>query len=222
MEQGSAPLPSWLQPLLASKFFEQCEGHSKEKKNEENHFCMDCACRLCPNCVVEHTNNGGTHNLLQIRHYVHSDVVRVSDVYKLIDVSKIQQYIANSAKVIHLNPKSSKPYPEGVPKSYIGGTPCIICARAISKPNLFCSIACKITEYPDKEGHLNIIATGNACDDGSQSMTGVKRFSTEKEEPSNVGTFSESGSEKSDANCPRIISYRKKSRKGIPVRAPFF
>lgn len=51
---------------------------------------MDCACRLCPNCVAEHTNNGGTHNLLQIRHYVHSDVVRVSDVYKLIDVSKIQ------------------------------------------------------------------------------------------------------------------------------------
>lgn len=95
MEQlQKAPLPAWLQPLLASKFFEQCEGHSNERKNEENHFCMDCSCRLCPNCVTEHTKNGGTHNLLQIRHYVHSDVVRVNDVFKLLDIAKIQVYIS--------------------------------------------------------------------------------------------------------------------------------
>jgi PLATZ transcription factor len=53
---------------------------------------MNCVCRLCTNCVSEHANNGGKHNLLQIRHYMHSDVVRVNDVFKLLDITKIQVY----------------------------------------------------------------------------------------------------------------------------------
>jgi hypothetical protein len=92
MQPEKAPFPTWLQPLLASRFFEQCQRHINENRNEENHFCIDCVSRLCPNCVSEHNNNGETHNLLQIRHYVHSDVVRVNDVFKLLDVAKIQVY----------------------------------------------------------------------------------------------------------------------------------
>ncbi|KAJ4767288.1 PLATZ transcription factor family protein [Rhynchospora pubera] len=113
MEQGKAPSPEWLLPLLESKFFEQCERHLNQRKNEINRFCMECADSLCPNCVTEHFRKGEKHHFLQIRHYVHSDVVRVDDITKLLDITKIQQYIANGAKVVHLNPKTSKANPEG-------------------------------------------------------------------------------------------------------------
>ncbi|KAJ1686839.1 hypothetical protein LUZ63_018229 [Rhynchospora breviuscula] len=215
MELGKAPLPNWLQPLLAAKFFERCERHINERKNEINHFCMKCTHPLCPRCVTEHTRKGGKHRLLQIRHYVHSDVVRVNDITKLLDIAKIQQYTANGAKVVHLNPKSSKPYPEGVPRSYIDGAPCIICARAISKFSLFCSIACKVNDNNDNESVFDTEGNEVDCDDGYKLEVGAKRCSTQKEESS-------SGSEKGNANCSHITSYRKKNRKGIPVRSPFF
>ncbi|KAJ4820008.1 PLATZ transcription factor family protein [Rhynchospora pubera] len=211
MEQGKAPSPEWLLPLLESKFFEQCERHLNQRKNEINRFCMECADSLCPNCVTEHFRKGEKHHFLQIRHYVHSDVVRVDDITKLLDITKIQQYIANGAKVVHLNPKTSKANPEGVTKSYIGGTPCTICTRAISKPNLFCSIACKRFDDYDKEVLFNLEATG---DDWDKPETGVKRCFTGKEESS-------SGTEKSDANCSFVTSHRKNNRKATPVRSPF-
>ncbi|KAJ4767289.1 PLATZ transcription factor family protein [Rhynchospora pubera] len=176
---------------------------------------MKCTHPLCPRCVTEHARKGGKHRLLQIRHYVHSDVVRVNDITKLLDIAKIQQYTANGAKVVHLNPKSSKPYPEGVPRSYIDGAPCIICARAISKFSLFCSIACKVNDNNDNESAFNAEESEADCDDYYKREVGVKCSSTEKEESS-------SGPKKDNANCSCITSYRKKSRKSIPLRSPFF
>ncbi|KAJ3702983.1 hypothetical protein LUZ61_006688 [Rhynchospora tenuis] len=92
MEQGKAPSPEWLQPLLESKFFEQCERHPNQRKNDVNRFCMECADSLCPKCVTEHFRKGEKHHFLQIRHYMHSNVVRVNDITKLLDIAKIQRF----------------------------------------------------------------------------------------------------------------------------------
>ncbi|KAJ4767591.1 PLATZ transcription factor family protein [Rhynchospora pubera] len=162
MEPDKASLPNWLQPLLAAKFFERCERHINERKNEINHFCMKCTHPLCPRCVIEHTRKGGIHRLLQIRHYVHSDVVRVNDITKLLDIAKIQDNDNN-----------------------------------------------------DNESVFDTEESEADCDYCYKLEVGVKRSFTEKEESS-------SGSEKGNVNCSRITSYRKKGRKGIPVRSPFF
>jgi hypothetical protein len=62
------------------------------------------------------------------------------------------------------------------------------------------------------------LITEETGEGSNQSGTGVKRCFTEKEE-SSASTASVSAPEKKDEARPVMISYRKKSRKGIPVRA---
>jgi hypothetical protein len=63
---------------------------------------------------------------------------------------------------------------------------------------------------------------GSTGDGSCQSETGVKRFTVKEDSSASATANSEPASEKSDATRPIITSFRKKSRKGIPVRAPFF
>lgn len=54
---------------------------------------------------------------------------------------KLQTFVVNGAKVILLNPKKGSK-----PGNYNGKEfqVCIDCGKAISDPNLYCSIACKV------------------------------------------------------------------------------
>jgi hypothetical protein len=54
--------PHWLRGLLSEEFFDACAAHPGERKNDKNHFCVDCAAPLCRHCLPhEHV-----HDVLQV------------------------------------------------------------------------------------------------------------------------------------------------------------
>ncbi|WOL09364.1 hypothetical protein Cni_G18117 [Canna indica] len=139
---ASASVAGWVDMLLRSEFFGVCDQHREERRSEENIYCVDCGCRMCPHCLSRPGGAHSAHRLLQIRRYVYQDVVRVHDMHSLLDCSKVQPYTVNSAKVVLLKPrKQSKPL-----KSNPGGPACGICRRSISDPNRYCSISCMVSD----------------------------------------------------------------------------
>ncbi|KAL0716542.1 hypothetical protein Bca4012_065864 [Brassica carinata] len=78
--------PAWLEGLTAETFFASCGVHESRRKSEKNVFCLLCCLSVCPHCLISHRS----HPLLQVRRYVYHDVVRLSDLEKLIDCSYIQ------------------------------------------------------------------------------------------------------------------------------------
>lgn len=86
--------PRWLSLLLKSTFFGLCQHHGELKKSEVNTYCLDCGKSMCPHCWSSLSPAPGNphdgHRFLQIRRYVYQDVVRVSDLQKYVDCSKVQ------------------------------------------------------------------------------------------------------------------------------------
>eukprot|EP00899_Mesostigma_viride_P020259 jgi/Mesvir1/28234/Mv04781-RA.1 len=156
----SEHVPSWLQKLLATPFFGSCPYHAAAARCERNMFCVDCESDgLCQMCAVKHAD----HRIIQIRRSSYHDVVRVNDMSKLADVSGIQTYIINSARILFINQRPQ-------PRPSKGFTyACEVCSRSLQENMRYCSIACKMYQVmalgPDKAGNLipKGGATGNAC-----------------------------------------------------------
>eukprot|EP00250_Pteridium_aquilinum_P003044 c13373_g1_i1 orf=2-787(-) len=128
--------PMWLELLLAEKFFAACAKHFCSKKNEKNKFCLDCMSSICQHCALSKDHN--LHQLLQIRRYVYHDVIRLHDIQKLLDCSRVQAYTINSARVVFLKERPQ-------PKSSKGlGSSCESCERSLQDAYKFCSVACKV------------------------------------------------------------------------------
>ncbi len=110
-------------------------------------FCVDCdrhgaACAaataahaLCQHCAPPHAG----HRTIQIRRYVYCDVVRAADIAPFVDVSGIQHYTVNQAKVVFLTPRPQA-------KLLAPGTRdgCAVCRRALREGCTFCSLACRV------------------------------------------------------------------------------
>lgn len=79
----------WLSTLLHRKFFGSCIHHQELRKNEENVFCIDCSLGFCRHCMTAHC----FHRRLQICKYVYHDVVRLQEMQKHLDCSKIQVFV---------------------------------------------------------------------------------------------------------------------------------
>ncbi|PWZ07455.1 hypothetical protein Zm00014a_016438, partial [Zea mays] len=129
--------PAWLDTLLRTKFWDPCKEHGSKNRADQCMFCLRCSKLSCPRCV--HDQPG--HRLLKIRRYVYRSVVHASDMQELgIDVSRIQTYVINARKVLHLRPMNRSKHfrPQA-------GTPrCITCRTWLrSAPNLFCSLTCE-------------------------------------------------------------------------------
>lgn len=85
--------PKWLNSVLGEPFFTLCEDHKDCRKNEKNIYCLDCDARICQNCLVCLDSSKYSHlqhNLLRIRRYVYQDVIRIQDLHKFMDCTKIQ------------------------------------------------------------------------------------------------------------------------------------
>ncbi|KAJ7559788.1 hypothetical protein O6H91_04G101300 [Diphasiastrum complanatum] len=126
--------PEWLRLFLAGHYFSHCK-HHVSGKSEKNHFCIDCVQGpLCSSGLHSHAS----HNTLQVRRASHMDAVRINDIQNYLDVSNIQAYTINGAKIIFL---LSRPHSK-IGKA--GFSSCEICERSIADPVRFCSIACKL------------------------------------------------------------------------------
>ncbi|KAL8266794.1 hypothetical protein R6Q59_004138 [Mikania micrantha] len=204
--------PPWLKPMLRESFFVQCKLHVDSHKSECNMYCLDCMNGpLCSLCLNHHKD----HRAIQIRRSSYHDVIRVSEIQKYLDISSVQTYIINSAKVVFLNER-----PQPRPGKGVTNT-CEVCERSLLDSFRFCSLGCKIvgtsknfdrkSKISPEKKHL-MMASSDSDDSYSSSTHGRYRSN---HSTGRVPCFTPS------TPPPTATSFRTaKRRKGIPHRAP--
>ncbi|KAL6897874.1 hypothetical protein ACP4OV_006833 [Aristida adscensionis] len=198
--------PSWLELLLATQFFTICANHPTTSRNECNIFCIDCITppiALCYNCRLEEHS---THRVIQVRRSSYHDVVRVSEVEDILDISDIQTYVINSARVVFLNER-----PVCKPTSSSSHY-CKTCGRGLIEAFRFCSLGCNLRGI--KKDIKDTIVTG----DGSAVKTEVIGADNgDAKSESEIDNHNDS-----NKNEEPPVKRARHRRKGIPHRAPFF
>ncbi|XP_068653427.1 protein RGF1 INDUCIBLE TRANSCRIPTION FACTOR 1-like [Aristolochia californica] len=228
--------PPWLFPLLKSSFFIPCEIHGDSHKSECNMYCLDCMGNaLCSYCLSHHKD----HHIVQIRRSSYHNVIRVSEVQKFLDISGVQTYIINSAKIVFLNERPQPRPGKGVTNN------CEICCRSLLDSFRFCSLGCKLGGMK-RDPELSFALRPKQSRDsfmGSESedsSTPKKLLKTSQFNSSiEAGMSSEGNREAADKYSgssdeggnftswispatPPIGNHRNaRRRKGIPHRAPF-
>ncbi|XP_041017684.1 protein RGF1 INDUCIBLE TRANSCRIPTION FACTOR 1 [Juglans microcarpa x Juglans regia] len=231
--------PRWLIPMLRASYFIPCSIHGDSNKSECNMFCLDCMGRaLCSYCLINHKD----HRVVQIRRSSYHNVVRVVEIQKYIDISSVQTYVINSAKIVFLNER-----PQPRPGKGVTNT-CEICCRSLLDSFRFCSLGCKLGAMkrgdPDLTFTLRMKHGRDAFNGGSESdesstpkkirkRHNFNRMMMESPAISSDGHnnyggerfCSSSGDEAttniSPATPPIFNHHNARRRKGIPHRAPF-
>ncbi|CAN1852381.1 Protein RGF1 INDUCIBLE TRANSCRIPTION FACTOR 1, partial [Linum perenne] len=224
---------SWIETLLSSEFFEECETHMELRKNEKNVFCLDCRVLLCRHCLKSSSNSCifNRHRRLQICKYVYQYVARLLDVQNFIDCSLIQTYKINGEMAVHLNPRPIQKDAKPSTKAKFGAA-CLICGRYLQDlPNRFCSIACKVSgcgfcilgdetvplqrnEVP-KTPCVEANGAGNENEGSASALTETTSGNDEENER-------ETEQLTPSPFLPGSLRRRSHRRKGVPHRSPLF
>ncbi|PIM99775.1 hypothetical protein CDL12_27725 [Handroanthus impetiginosus] len=189
--------PKWVGGLLEKTFFDKCPTHDLQK-NELNRYCISCDASTCRYCVKD--GNHDDHKILTIYRHIYQDVVHLNEIEKHIDCEKIQPYKCNKKWVLSLTP-----LPHNGSGSLIEGDgACCVCRRKLTDPERFrfCSIACKVEAILVRMGSIHPPAPGVGT---SESKVEVEQI--EKKE---------------EVEQTKNKKGRKRSRKGVPRRAPLF
>lgn len=197
--------PPWLKPLLRERFFVQCKLHVDSHKSECNMYCLDCMNgSLCSLCLNHHRD----HRAIQIRRSSYHDVIRVSEIQKVLDITGVQTYVINSARVVFLNER-----PQPRPGKGVTNT-CEVCLRSLLDSFRFCSLGCKIVGTSKKFQKRKRQQSAMDSDSDSHSSS-CSHGRYKNNEDNKVQSFTPS------TPPPTPATYRMaKRRKGIPHRAP--
>uniref|UniRef100_A0A803PNI1 PLATZ transcription factor family protein n=1 Tax=Cannabis sativa TaxID=3483 RepID=A0A803PNI1_CANSA len=152
----------------------------------------------------------------QIRRSSYHDVIRVSEIQKVLDISGVQTYIINSARVVFLNER-----PQPRPGKGVTNT-CEVCERSLLDSFRFCSLGCKIVgtskNFQKKKKQQMTLMASDSEDSYSSSSHGQRsKVHNHNHNHHNkvVQSFTPS------TPPPTSVNYRTaKRRKGIPHRAP--
>ncbi|KAI4390033.1 hypothetical protein MLD38_002188 [Melastoma candidum] len=137
--------PRWLPAFLHVAYFKTCLLHADSHRNECKMFCTNCMGD--PFCFYCSTVSHDGHRVIQVRKSSYHEVVRASEIQKFIDISGIQTFIINKAKVVFLNER-----PQPKPRKKVINA-CLICHKTLEFPFRFCSIGCKLNAM--KRGDKN-------------------------------------------------------------------
>lgn len=195
-------VPLWLEPLLNTGFFSICSTHRDSARSECNMYCLDCNDDAF--CFYCRSSRHKDHRVIQIRRSSYHDVVRVSEIQKVLDISGVQTYVINSARVLFLNERPQPRAAKGV--SHI----CEICGRSLLDPFRFCSLGCKLVGIKrNGDASFNLEVKNEVDMERGEGM--ITRTREELRESSQQVIY--------PATPPPPPSSTRR-RKGIPHRAP--
>ncbi|KAG8381685.1 hypothetical protein BUALT_Bualt06G0147200 [Buddleja alternifolia] len=208
----SSKWPGWLQPLLQTRFFGHCKVHAAAHKSECNMFCLDCSISSGPLCSLCLLSFHKHHRSIQIRRSSYHDVIRVCEIQKYLDITGVQTYIINSAKIVFLNQR-----PQPRPGKGVTNT-CRVCHRSLLDSFTFCSLGCKMVgsckNFEKKKTNKKKIGIEvGGSDSEEESMNEYKKMMRNK-----IQSFTPSTPPRTAAMGMNDRSAKR--RKGVPHRAP--
>ncbi|KAJ7981080.1 PLATZ transcription factor family protein [Quillaja saponaria] len=223
-------VPPWLESLLSTPFFSMCQTHFNIPRNECNMYCLDC--KGIAFCFYCRSSCHKDHQVIQIRRSSYHDVVRVTEIQKVLDMTGVQTYVINSARVVFLN---ERPQPKTNPSG--GKTTshlCETCGRSLLDPLRFCSLGCKVAEIK-KNGNGSFVLSAKKDEEeevgrrkGMLRRLPTKQVEEIEEEEDDDEELREGIIKKQvyqNTPCQTSASSQSYSnsrrRKGVPHRAPF-
>ncbi|CAA6661635.1 unnamed protein product [Spirodela intermedia] len=178
---------------------------------------------LCSYCLPYHRD----HHVVQIRRSSYHNGIRVSEVAKLIDVSGVQTYVINSAKIVFLNERPQPRQGKGVTYSCETCSRCLVdafrfCSLAASDPGLTFSLRPRPGREYSNEWESDDSSAGKKLKKASvSSPEGGGTATTKRRLPAPGEDKTGAAASSISPTTPPIASYRTSRRKGIPHRAPF-
>ncbi|CAK9237267.1 unnamed protein product [Sphagnum troendelagicum] len=216
--EEAAEGPAWLKPMLKANFFLNCPVHGMLNRSECNLFCLNCMGNgICSACA--HANHKD-HHVVQIRRSSYHDVIRVSEIQKVLDITNVQTYIINSARIVFLNERPQPRAAKGVTNT------CESCERSLLDNFRFCSLGCKL-EGIKRHGDLSFVvqprtflqgAAGNGA--GASRLAARACDSSETSSSTLLVDLSPRTPPRPSSTTSSSSLHSPKRRKGVPHRAP--